>query len=210
MLVKAFSSKPLRWVHYSHPMLSDSSIRRLVRQRNISQRCRNQNASLVGLMRPTRLALRGRHRFPIGLSFLKHPEAGLSEVTCDGGFGFAVAPAGFNPLVKPADMTIPTAPRIEQCAIGRLDKSPLQIHIDIAPYRAQTNLAAARALPRHQPAVARQLLSTVEPLDGSDLGPDHYRQNICHPGEALKPLGLGAGRKDLDLCPSITLRLSVT
>src|ERR1041385_1093555 len=136
MLVKAFSSKPLRLVHYSHPMLSDSSIRRLVRQRNISQRCRNQNASLVGLMRPTRLALRGRHRFPIGLSFLKHPEAGLSEVTCDGDFGFAVAPAGFNPLVKPADMTIPTAPRIEQCAIGRLDKSPLQIHIDIAPYRA--------------------------------------------------------------------------
>ena len=61
MLVKAFSSKPLRLVHYSHPMLSDSSIRRLVRQRNISQRCRNQNASLVGLMRPTRLALRGRH-----------------------------------------------------------------------------------------------------------------------------------------------------
>src|SRR4249920_3224246 len=94
-------------VRNSHPMLSDSSIRRLMRQRNISQRCRNQDAGLGGPMRHARLALCGRHRFPIGLSFLKHPKTSLREVARHSHLRFAVATTGFDPLVKPADMTVP-------------------------------------------------------------------------------------------------------
>src|SRR5580765_1731633 len=109
--------KPLHLVRHSHPMLSDSSIRRLMRQRNISQRCRNQNASLRGPMRRARLALRGRHRFPIGLSFLKHPEASLGEVARDSDFGFAMAAPGLKASIKPAHMSVVTAPGIEHGTI---------------------------------------------------------------------------------------------
>src|SRR5262245_25158657 len=135
-----FLSKPLHVVRRSHPMVSDSSIRRLKRQRNISQRCRNQNAGLGGPMRSARSALCGRHRLSIGLSFFKHPETGLREVSRDSHFGLAIAAAGFDPLVKPADVIIAAALGVKDRAIGRLPKGPLQIHIDIAPDRTKADL----------------------------------------------------------------------
>src|SRR5262249_36392321 len=110
--------KPLCHVRHSNPMLSDSSIRRHPRQRNISQRCRNQHAGFPP-MSAARLTLRGRHRFPIGLSFLKHPEACLREVARQGHFGLAVATPGLDALVEPADVTVPTALRVKQRTIGR-------------------------------------------------------------------------------------------
>lgn len=58
----------------------------------------------------------------------------------DGDFGLAVTTPGFNSLIKPADVTIVTALGIEQRAVGRLDKGPFQIHIDVASYRAKANL----------------------------------------------------------------------
>src|SRR5687768_13570582 len=113
-------SKPLLVVRRSHPMLSDSSIRRLVRQRNISQRCRNQHAGLSGPMSEARLALRGRHRFAIGFSFFKHPETGLREVARHSHLGLAMAAPGLDPLVKPADVTVATALRVKQRTVGGL------------------------------------------------------------------------------------------
>jgi hypothetical protein len=80
IFLTVFFSKPLPLVRYSFPMLSDSSIRRLGRQRTLSQHCRNQHAGLNGPMSAARLALCGRHRFPIGLSFFEHPETGFREV----------------------------------------------------------------------------------------------------------------------------------
>src|SRR5881409_1641505 len=111
--VKRLPGTPLPVVRTSNPMLSDSSIRRLMRQRNFPQRCRNQNAGLDGPMSRARLALRGRHRFPIGFSFFKHPKARLRKVASHGHFGFAMAAARFNPLVKSADMIVATALAIE-------------------------------------------------------------------------------------------------
>ncbi len=104
-----FLSKPIPFVRNSNPMLSDSSIRRLERQRIISQRCRNQRAGLSGPMSPARLALCGRHRFAIGFSFFKDPETGLREVARHGDFGFVMTAAGFDALVKLADMIVTTA-----------------------------------------------------------------------------------------------------
>ena len=134
---KMFLSKPIPVVRNSTPMLSDSSIRRLMRQRIIPQRCRNQHAGLSGPMSAARLPLGGRHRFPIGLSFLKHPKTGLREMTRHGHLGFAMTPACFDPLVKPAGMTVATALAIKDRAIGRFHKGPLQIHLDIAAHRSK-------------------------------------------------------------------------
>lgn len=118
-------------------------------------------------------------------------------MACDGHFGLAMAAPGLDPVVKPADVTVPTTLGIEQRAISRLDKGPLEIHIDIAPDRAKADLPAAGVLPRHQSAVARQLLGTAKPLDTSDLSPNHRCQGIAHPRKTLKPVGLSAGRKEL-------------
>src|SRR5687768_636608 len=117
-----FLTKPIPFVRNSNPMLSDSSIRRLKRQRIIPQRCRNQDAGLSGPMSRARLALRGRHRFPIGFSFLKHPEACLREVAGNSHFGFAMAPPWLDPLVKPADMIVATTLAIKDRAVSRLNK----------------------------------------------------------------------------------------
>ena len=156
-----FLSKPFPVVRDSNPMLSDSSIRRLKRQRNIPQRCRNQNAGLSGPMSRARLPLRGRRRFPIGFSFRKHPEACLREMARYGDFCFTVAAPWFDALIKPADMIVATALRVKQRTVGRLDKGPLQIHIDIAAHRSKADLPAARILARHQPTVAGELLGTA-------------------------------------------------
>ena len=88
--LKMFLSKPIPIVRVSNPLWSDSSIRRLKRQRIVPQRCRNQHAGLNGPMSEARLALRGRHRFPIGLSFLKHPKTSLREMARYGHLGFTV------------------------------------------------------------------------------------------------------------------------
>src|SRR4030095_8554324 len=156
-------------VRNSHPMLSDSSIRRLMRQRNISQRCRNQNTGLTGSMRHARLALRGRHRFPIGLSFLKHPKTSLREVASHSHLRFAVATPRVDSLVKPADMMVATALSVKQGTVGGFHEGP----------------------------VARQLLGSTETLNGADLGPNHHRQDVSHSRQRLKPGGLGTRSKDL-------------
>src|SRR4030095_1993922 len=184
-------------VRNSHPMLSDSSIRRLMRQRNVSQRCRNQNAGLTGPMRLARLALRERHRFPIGLSFLKHPEAGLREVTGHSHFRFAVATPSFNSFVEPPDMIVATTLAVEHCTVRRLHKGPFQIHIDIATHGSKTDLPTTGVLPCHQPTIARQLLGTTEALNSADLRPNHHRQDISHSRQRRKPGGLGTRSKDL-------------
>src|SRR5688500_3357769 len=188
-----FLTKPIPFVRNSNPMLSDSSIRRLKRQRIIPQRCRNQDAGLSGPMSRARLALRGRHRFPIGFSFLKHPEACLREVAGNSHFGFAMAPPWLDPLVKPADMIVATTLAIKDRAVSRLNKGPLQIHIDIAGHRSKANLPAAGVLPRHQPAVTRQLLGPAVPLNVADLGPHHERKAIAFHMESLEPVGLERG-----------------
>src|SRR5215467_846101 len=193
-----FLSKPVRVVRHRNPLLSDSSIRRLVRQRIISQRCRNQDTGLEGPMRRTRLALRGQHRFPIELSFLKHPKTGLREMACHRHLGPVVAAPSFDPLIKPADMMVATALAIENRAISGFHKGPLQIHVDIAAYRSVVKLAAAGVLARYQAAVARQLLSTIEALDTADLGPNHHRQDLAHPGQALEPRSLRTRGKSAD------------
>src|SRR5438105_6667935 len=180
--VKRLPGTPLPVVRTSNPMLSDSSIRRLMRQRNFPQRCRNQNAGLDGPMSRARLALRGRRRFPIGFSFRKHPEACLREMARYGDFCFTVAAPWFDALIKPADMIVATALRVKQRTVGRLDKGPLQIHIDIAAHRSKADLPAARILARHQPTVAGELLGTAEALNAADLGPNHHRQDLCHTG----------------------------
>src|SRR4029434_103005 len=184
-------------VRNSHPMLSDSSIRRLMRQRNISQRCRNQNTGLTGPMRHARLALRGRHRFPIGLSFLKHPKTSLREVASHSHLRFAVATPRFDSLVKPADMMVATALSVKQGTVGGFHEGPFQIDIDIAAHRSEANLTAAGVFPRHQPTVARQLLGSTETLNGADLGPNHHRQDVSHSRQRLQPVGLGTRSKDL-------------
>src|SRR5688572_27632742 len=193
-----FLSKPLPVVRTSNPMLSDSSIRRLMRQRNIPQRCRNQNTGLSGPMRRARLALRGRHRFPIGLSFLKHPKTSFREMARHRHLRFAVTSARFDPLVKPADMTVLTTFPIKHRAVSRLHKGPLQINIDIAAHRPIAEFAAAGVFARHQPTVARQLLGTAEAFNGSDLGPNHHCQDVAHPRQSLKQARLGTRCKNLD------------
>src|SRR4029453_1478888 len=144
-----------------------------------------------------RLALRGRHRFPIGLSFLKHPKTSLREMARHGHFRFAVAAPGFNPLVKPTDMIVATALSVKQGTVGGFHEGPFQIDIDIAAHRSEANLTAAGVLPRHQPTVARQLLGSTTNLNGTDLGPNHHRQDVSHSRQRLKPGGLGTRSKDL-------------
>src|SRR5262249_14080419 len=150
-----------------HPLLSDSSIRRLKRQRFISQRYRNQDTDLKRSMSVTRLALRGQHRLPIGLSLLKHPKSRFCEVTCDRDLSALVATSPFDPFVKPADMLVIRAFAIENRTIGGLNEGPFQIHIDIATYRTTIKLSSAGVLTSHQAAVARQLLGTVKPFNGA-------------------------------------------
>src|SRR5438093_4674820 len=193
-----FLSKPFPVVRDSNPMLSDSSIRRLKRQRNIPQRCRNQNAGLSGPMRRARLALCGRHRLPIGFCFLKHPKTGLRETARYSHLRFVVATACSDPLVKPADMIVATTLAIKDRAVSRLHKGPLQINIDIAAHRSVIEFAAAGVLARYQAAVARQLLGTAEALDTSDLGPNHHRQDLADSRQSLKPDCLGTRSKNLD------------
>ena len=138
-------------VRNSNPMLSDSSIRRLMRQRNIPQRCRNQNAGLGGPMSRARLPLGGRHRFPIGLSFLEHPETGLRKMARHSHFRLAVTAPCFNPFIEPADMIVATTLAVKHRTVGRLHKGPLQVHIDITAHGSKTDLAATGVLPCHQP-----------------------------------------------------------
>src|SRR5512145_327876 len=192
-----FLSKPIPVVRDSNPMLSDSSIRRLKRHRNIPQRCRNQNAGLSGPMNAARLALCGRHRLPIGLSFLKYPKTSFREMARHRHLRLAVTSACFDPWVKLADMIVATTLAIKYRAVGRLHKGPLQINIDVAAHRPVTEFAAAGVLARHQAAVARQLLGTAEALNGSDLGPNHYCQDLAHPRQSLEQGGLGTWSKNL-------------
>ena len=98
-------------------------------------------------MRHARLALCGRHRFPIGLCFLKHPKTSLREVARHSHLRFAVATTGFDPLVKPADMTVPTALSVKQGTVGGFHEGPFQIHVDIAAHRSEANLTAATGDP---------------------------------------------------------------
>src|SRR5438128_609061 len=195
--VKRLPGTPLPVVRTSNPMLSDSSIRRLMRQRNFPQRCRNQNAGLDGPMSRARLALRGRHRFPIGFSFFKHPKARLRKVASHGHFGFAMAAARFNPLVKSADMIVATALAIENRAVGSFHKGPLQIHIDISTNRSVVKFPPAGVLTRHQPAVASKLLSTGETLHSPNLGPNHHCQDISHSRQTLKQVCFSAWSESL-------------
>src|SRR5437016_8180315 len=191
-------------------MLSDSSIRRLMRQRNFPRRCRNQNAGLDGPMGRARLALRGRHRFPIGFSFFKHPKARLRKVASHGHFGFAMAAARFNPLVKSADMIVATALAIENRAVGSFHKSPLQIHIDISTNRSVVKFPPAGVLTRHQPAVASELLSTGE----RSIVPISVQITTARisptPGRLLSKFVSAHGAKASIICASITLRFSLT
>jgi hypothetical protein len=143
-----FLSKSLLVVRYAHPMLSDSSIRRLKRQRNISQRYRNQNAGLNRPMSAARLALGGRHRFPIGLSFFKHPEAGLGEVAGHGHFSFTMPPAAFNALIKTADVPVAAALGVEHRAVGCSTKAHFRYTLTsrrTAPKRILPPLEFSRA-----------------------------------------------------------------
>src|SRR5207237_1365865 len=195
--VKRLPGTPLPVVRTSNPMLSDSSIRRLMRQRNFPQRCRNQNAGLDGPMSRARLALRGRHRFPIGFSFFNPPKARLRQVASHGHFGFAMAAARFNPLVKSADMIVATALAIENRAVGSFHKGPLQIHIDISTNRSVVKFPPAGVLTRHQPAVASELLSTGETLHSPNLGPNHHCQDISHSRQTLKQVCFSAWSESL-------------
>src|SRR5436853_7616006 len=104
--VKKLPGTPLPVVRTSNPMLSDSSIRRLMRQRNFPQRCRNQNAGLDGPMRRARLAWRGRHRFPIGFFFFTHPKSCLRKVASQDHFGFGMAAALVHPLGTSAEQIV--------------------------------------------------------------------------------------------------------
>src|ERR1700730_2819209 len=146
------------------PMLSNSSMRRLKRQRNMPQGCRNQDSSLYWLMNETRLARGERHRFPIGLSFLEHPKTRLRQVTGHRHDRFAVTPLGFDSVVQTTDMGVLTAFAVEHRTVSRLDKGPLKIEIDIPAHSPITDLPAAGVLPRHQPRVARQLFSSAKAL----------------------------------------------
>src|SRR2546422_9313460 len=166
-------------------------------QRNFPQRCRNQNAGLDGPMSRARLALRGRHRFLIGFSFFKHPKARLRKVASHGHFGFAMAAARFNPLVKSADMIVATALAIENRAVGSFHKGPLQIHIDISTNRSVVKFPPAGVLTRHQPAVASELLSTGETLHSPNLGPNHHCQDISHSRQTLKQVCFSAWSESL-------------
>src|SRR5262245_40490421 len=122
-------SKPTPVIHNSYPLLSDSSIRRLERQNIIPQRCRNQATGLDGPMDSARLALRGQHRFPIGLSFLKHPKTGFRKMTGYRHLGPVVAAPGFYPCVKLADVFEATTFTMNDRAVSRFHKGPLQIDI---------------------------------------------------------------------------------
>src|SRR5439155_1638822 len=144
-----------------------------------------------------RLALRGRHRFPIGFSFFKHPKARLRKVASHSHFGFAMAAARFNPLVKSADMIVATALAIENRAVGSFHKGPLQIHIDISTNRSVVKFPPAGVLTRHQPAVASELLSTGETLHSPNLGPNHHCQDISHSRQTLKQVCFSAWSESL-------------
>jgi len=76
-------------------------------------------------------------------------------------FGAVVAAPGFNPLVKPADVLVVTALTIEDRAVSRFHKRPLQINVDVAAYGPVMKLSAAGVLARHQATVARQLLARL-------------------------------------------------
>src|SRR5262245_3133662 len=195
---KMLLSKPTPVIRNSYPLLSDSSIRRLERQNIIPHRCRNQATGLDGPMDSARLALRGQHRFPIGLSFLQHPKTGFRKMTGHRHLGAVVAASGFNPLVKLADVLVVTALAIEDCAVGGFHKRPLQINIDIAAYRPVMKLSATGVLARHQATVACQLLGTVKPFNAADLGPHDHCQDLAHSRQALEPDGLRARSKNLD------------
>ena len=94
-------------------------------------------------------------------------------------------------------MIIATTLAIKDRAIGCLHKGPFQIHIDIASHRPEANLATTGVLPRHQPAVARQLFGTAKALDGADLSPNHHRQDLADFRQSLKPGRLRTGSKSL-------------
>src|SRR5215208_6059418 len=192
-----FLSKPIPVVRDSNPLLSDSSIRRLKRHRNVPQRCRNQNAGLNGPMRRARLALRGRQRFPIGLSFLKDPKTSFREMARHGHLRLAVTSACFDSWVKLADMVVATTLAIKDRAVGRLHKGPLQINIDVATNRPVTEFPAAGVLACHQSAIARQLFGAAEAFNGSDLSPNHYCQDLAHPRQSLEQGGFGTRSKNL-------------
>src|SRR5215470_11860009 len=158
--LKVLLDRPLSVVRSSNPMLSDSSIRRLMRQRNLPQRCRNQVAGLDGPKDSARLALRGRHRFPIGFSFLKHPKSCFREVACHSHLGLIVPAPCSQSLIKPADMVIATTLPIKHRTVGRLHKCPLKVAVHITTYRSEVELTPTGVLARNQPAVAGELLGT--------------------------------------------------
>src|SRR5262245_48406848 len=190
--------KPIPIIGNSYPLLSDSSIRRPKRQSILPQRCRNQATGLDGPMDSARLALRGQHRFPIGLSFLKHPKTGFRKMTGYRHLGPVVTAPGFYPCVKLADVFEATTFTMNDRAVSGFHKCPLQIDIDIAAYGTVTELSAAGVLARYQATVARQLLGTTKPLDAADLGPDDHRQDLSDSGKALKPRSLRARGKNIE------------
>jgi hypothetical protein len=133
------------------PMISDSSIRRRLRQRILSPRCRNQDPGLEGPMSAPRLPWCGRHRGPIGLALRQHPETRFRQMPRHRHLRLAMPPPGPQALIQLADVGVPTPRPVQHGTIGGFHKRPLQVLIDITADGAKAHLAATRVLARHQP-----------------------------------------------------------
>ena len=89
----------------------------------------------------------------------EHDEQPHEQCPGDGDFGLPMATAGFDALIKPADVPITAALRVKQSAIGRFHKGPLQIHIDIVANRSKAHLARTGIFPYDEPRPKDQLIS---------------------------------------------------
>ena len=151
------------------PIISDSSIRRLERQRIMSPRCRKQDTGLKGPMSTTRLPWCGRRRGPIGLALGQHPETRFRQVSRNGHLRFAMPPTPAKTVVELTDVRVPAPRLIQHGTVGRFHKGPLQILIHIAADGAKVELAPTRVLPRHQATVAGQRLGATEARHRANL-----------------------------------------
>jgi hypothetical protein len=97
-----------------------------------------------------------RLRGAIVLFLTQHPVRSLGQMAGDSNGGAAVPLVWIEPVIEQADMLI--AMRLQpNGAVGRLDKSPLKIVVDVAAGASMTDMASAGNDAGHEPCIAGQV-----------------------------------------------------
>jgi hypothetical protein len=91
----------------------------------------------------------------------QHPIRSLGQITCDGYDGTTAHFGWMKPFIEQPDMALKVGLDADG-AVGRFDKAPLEIVVDVAASPAMADATSAGDAARHQTGIAGQMLDAWE------------------------------------------------